>query len=480
MPRSLFALAAAFSLLALALPAAAAAAPSNDNFAAATAIDPSALPFNDSVQIDQASTESGEPQPYCAVNMAQTIWYAVTPTSSGVMRVSDSSAFYYQFIAAYRQDGTDISGLLNVACASWAYGTNGMTFNVDAGKTYYIQAGASFFSAGTLSVAINVVPPPANDNFANATSLTSVPFSDSVDTTAATVEQGEPAPTCGYGQSAGTVWYAFTPSVTGSYSASIPWPGFSVQDAVYTGSSLTNLSEIACQPFNSPLTFHANAGTTYYLQAGGLFGNRGTFTFTLDVAPQPVVNIYYSPSDPSIFDTMQFADGSYDPAGVGIASESWSFGDGGAASGCCPTHRYGADGDYAVKLTVTTGDGRTASKTQTIHVQTHDVSIAKLMVPQTASAGQTRSTSVGIADTRYPETVQVELFKNDVVVGTLTQSVPVRTGGRTTTFGFTYTFTKDDAALGKVTFKAVASIVGVRDALPSDNTAVALPTYVNG
>jgi hypothetical protein len=479
MPRPLLGLAAAFSLVALALPAAAVAAPSNDDFAAATTIDPSALPFNDSVQIDQASTELGEPQPYCAYNIAQTVWYAITPTSSGVMRVSDSSGFSYQFSAAYRQDGTDISGLSNIACASWAYGTNSMTFSVDAGKTYYIQAGAGYFSSGTLSLTVNVVSPPANDNFTSATPITSVPFSNSVDTTAATVEQGEPTPTCGYGRSAGTVWYAFTPSVTGSYSASIPWPGFSLQDAVYTGSSLTNLSEIACQPFNSPLTFHANAGTTYYLQAGGLFGNRGTFTFRLDVAPQPVVNIYYSPSDPSIFDTMQFADGSYDPAGVGIASESWSFGDSATATGCCPTHRYAADGDYAVKLTVTTGDGRTASKTQTIHVQTHDVSIAKLTVPQSASVGQTRSISVGIADTRYPETVQVQLFKNDVVVGTLTQSVPVRSSGRTTTFGFTYTFTSDDASLGKVTFKAVTSIVGARDALPSDNTAVALPTSVN-
>jgi hypothetical protein len=43
-----------------------------------------------------------------------------------------------------------------------------------------------------------------------------------------------------------------------------------------------------------------------------------------------------------------------------------------------------------------------------------------------------------------------------------------------------YTFTSDDAALGKVTFEAVATIVNARDALPADNTATALPTKVNG
>jgi hypothetical protein len=34
--------------------------------------------------------------------------------------------------------------------------------------------------------------------------------------------------------------------------------------------------------------------------------------------------------------------------------------------------------------------------------------------------------------------------------------------------------------LGKVTFKAVATVVGGRDAQPSDNTAIAPPTSVNG
>ena len=99
-------------------------------------------------------------------------------------------------------------------------------------------------------------------------------------------------------------------------------------------------------------------------------------------------------------------------------------------------------------------------------------------MPQSAAAGQTRSITVGVANSRYPESVQVQLYRNDAVVGTLTQQVPVRGANRTTPFSFNYTFTSDDAALGKVTFKAVATISGARDALPSDNTAIALPTKV--
>ena len=46
-------------------------------------------------------------------------------------------------------------------------------------------------------------------------------------------------------------------------------------------------------------------------------------------------------------------------------------------------------------------------------------------------------------------------------------------------FGFSYTFTADDAQIGKVTFRAVAVISGARDALPADNEAIAPPTKVS-
>jgi hypothetical protein len=146
-------------------------------------------------------------------------------------------------------------------------------------------------------------------------------------------------------------------------------------------------------------------------------------------------------------------------------------------------NKFAADGDYRVKLTVTTTDGRTASTTQTVRVRTHDVSIAKMTVPQSASAGQTRSIVVGLSNRRYAETVRIDLYRSTatgfVQFASSTQSVPVRGGNKTSDFAFNYTFTSDDAMLGKVTFKAVASIVNARDALPTDNEAISLPTKVN-
>jgi hypothetical protein len=74
-------------------------------------------------------------------------------------------------------------------------------------------------------------------------------------------------------------------------------------------------------------------------------------------------------------------------------------------------------------------------------------------VPQTASVGQTRTISVAVSNRRYPETVQVQLYKSVAggsfqPVGSLTQSLPVLPSNRTTSFSIDYTFVAEDRTLG--------------------------------
>jgi hypothetical protein len=465
-------------LVAVGLPAAAnAAPPANDDFTAAIAVSP---PSTQSVDVRDATLESGEPGGWCWP-LGGSVWYQLQPSEDVVVRISTSASQYFDHtVNAYHRTGSGLGGLSAMGCA---YPWSQLTLQLAAGETYYVQAGqASWASGGALGLTFEVVPPPANDDFADARSVGGLPYSDSVDATAASVEADEPTPSCGYGQSSGTVWYAFTPSVSGSYSASSPWSGFTTQLAVYTGSDLSSLSQIGCRTFGQLLTFHADVGMTYYVQVGGLWGARGAVSFSIDVAPNPIANFGRNIFDPSTYDTVQFFDFSYDPAGVGIQTWSWSFGDGGTSTGQSPIHRYASDGDYEVTLTVTTPDGRTAFDSQSIQVRTHDVSIARINVPQSATVGQTRSITVGISNQRYAENVRLDLYRSSatgfVFVGSLTQSVPVRKGGRTTDFSINYTFTSDDAALGSVNFKAIATIVDHRDALPTNNEAVALPTRV--
>ncbi len=161
------------------------------------------------------------------------------------------------------------------------------------------------------------------------------------------------------------------------------------------------------------MTIRPTAGTTYYFQALGLFSQSGPLTFNLELTPPPVANFYYYPNDPSIFDNVQFSDASYDPGNLGIQSWARNLGDGTTANGCCPSHQYAKDADYTVQLKLTTTDGRTGSNSKDVHVQAHDVAIINLMAPTSASSGQTRSITVGVNNKRYPENVQVQLFKSD-------------------------------------------------------------------
>lgn len=327
--------------------------------------------------------------------------------------------------------------------------------------------------------------PPVNDDFDSATVIAALPFSGAQDISGATIEPDEPQ-YCN--SSERTVWYVFTPEadiVVGADTEGSDF--FDNQLTIYevVGPGFGGLSFLNCAWSGSPVIFLARAGTTYYIQAGGVFGSSGSLQVNLTeaVPPLPEVFFFFDPFGPSAFDTIQFYDYSYDPAGIGIESQAWDFGDGATATGCCPTHRYAADGDYTVQLMVTTFDGRSAATSQVVQVRTHDVAITKFKAPKSASAGQTRQIVVGINSKRQTENVRVELHKSVPggfqFVGFLDQSVPVRPANRTTDFNFSYTFTPDDASVGKVTFKAIAFPLDARDALPADNEAIAAPTKVN-
>src|SRR5207253_807089 len=131
------------------------------------------------------------------------------------------------------------------------------------------------------------------DDFADAKAVGSLPYSDSVDATAATIETGEPTP-C-YGSLLGSIWYAFTPSISGSYSASSN-AYFNTQTSVYSGGNLSSLNAIGCRAYGQPVTFHADAGTTYYIQVGG-GGGTGQISFSLVATPNPIASFSFYPGD---------------------------------------------------------------------------------------------------------------------------------------------------------------------------------------
>jgi hypothetical protein len=452
-------------------------APSNDDIANARFTYP--LPYEDTVDISHATVEQGEPSSSCDASAgpaSRSVWYFTTSNLSAPMTAQllggDSAIVVAVYAVSYDSTGPVLT---EVGCSFFG---GSVTFAADSGTSFYFQVyDYQDLGSRTLFRLDQRGGPtgPPNDNFDNATIAPGVPYSSNVDMTTATNEPGEPVPYCGLYPN--TVWYQFTPGETRGLQTGFRFTSTFSIIAVYTGSSLYNLSLLTCGYSYSNLTFTARAGTTYYVQISN-YGGSGQFF--LEPPPPPQANFFMSPSDPSSFDFTQFYDQSYDPGGVGIETWLWDFGDGSSGSGYSVSHRYAVDGDYAVVHAVTTYDGRTASVSRTIQVRTRDVAITRFSTPSSGMSGKTAKLSVDIRSNRYPETVQVQLFKSVPggyqSVATSIQTLPTR--NRVTSVAFSYTFTSQDAAVGKVTFRALVNILSGRDALPADNEAIGPPTKV--
>ncbi|ROP37088.1 PKD domain-containing protein [Saccharothrix texasensis] len=348
---------------------------------------------------------------------------------------------------------------------------------VTAGATYHFMVVVDDWWSGSVRLAVGEVLPPANDDFAAATPISAVPATAETRLAAATAQPGEPVPTCG-----GTTlpspsaWFAFTAPRTEAITLDQPGDDYETTVAVYTGDSLGAVTEVFCERYYRRVLV-VTAGQTYRVQVTNRAPRTTPTVIALALAPPLTVYFGQNRSDPSTLDVVDFVDQSYDETGQAITRTEWDFGDGTTATGRQVEHRFAADGDYAVRMDVTSADGRTGTMSRTLVVRTHDVGIASFTAPTRGRPGQTRSVEVTVGNQRLPENATVILYRGTpggfTEIARATQYVPARPT-RTVAFPFNYTFTPEDAVVGRVTFRAVVTLgQGVRDARPIDNEAVA-------
>lgn len=461
------------------------AATTNDDFANATAI--GSFPFTDTVDVATSTVEPGEPGG-CVYQHSRSVWYRFTPAAGGAVTFDPAGSFSDSMLALYNSTGPGFGGLTLLKCSDWNY--NSLVVRVEAGATYYVEVTDFFSGGGALTLTGSFNPPPTNDGFANSVAIGSLPFSETTSNAATSAEAGEPA--CTYSLDNGSVWYDYTAQENGWLTATATGysPVYFYPIAVlglYTGTDVGSLTLVDCKSGapTARLTFNAQAGHTYHLQVSGTFA-PADMTLQLGLPPAPSPDYFYYPNQANVFGPVNFVDFTSDPAEIGLGPAHWEFGDGSTADGSAVAHSFKKDGDYAVVMTATSLDGRTASASKVVTVRTDDVGIGKLTVPTSAKAGQTRTITVGVTNQRYPETVAVSMWKgifpNNQLVGQVEGVlVPVMQAGRTMSFSFEYTFTAQDAAIGRVTFGASVGmwISGVHDANANDNQVVALATRVN-
>lgn len=109
---------------------------------------------------------------------------------------------------------------------------------------------------------------PTNDDFANATSVATVPSFDSADVTDATLEPGEPDEDCA--PVANTVWYALTLDAATEVAVDTEGSDYDTVLGVYTGTDVGDLELVTCNDddlgLQARVAFAAEAGTTYWIQ----------------------------------------------------------------------------------------------------------------------------------------------------------------------------------------------------------------------
>lgn len=159
---------------------------------------------------------------------------------------------------------------------------------------------ATLTSASLLAVlaatgwpSVAVAAPPGNDNFSSPVTLIGLVAVDSGTNAEATGETGEPNH-AGQSVPLESVWYSWTAPVSSEFSVDTCTTNYDTTLAVYTGSSVDALTEVASNDdsgvagcgfagntLGSLVVFDAVAGTTYRIAVDGQGSNDGTFTLTV-------------------------------------------------------------------------------------------------------------------------------------------------------------------------------------------------------
>lgn len=149
-----------------------------------------------------------------------------------------------------------------------------------------------------------IAPPPANDNFANASNITATTFTDTKDSSGATTEAADPTPPCSQNAQipfltgrSNTIWYKVVPSSTGTANIDTIGSSYDTVLSLWSGTSQAALTLVDCNDdinpgivLQSQLTGETlAAGTTYYIMVSSFgqpdpnplaFGGKSILNFS--------------------------------------------------------------------------------------------------------------------------------------------------------------------------------------------------------
>jgi hypothetical protein len=332
--RTLIALVSTLALLAGMGGTAFAAAPANDDFAAALPLTVPGPTGTNSVEgtTREATAEPGEPPNHGP----HSVWYTITPDADATVAVTLCMKEYVDGVGGSRiginvYAGTSVDALTTVTATPssfyredtcYALNPGTLRFDAVAHTTYHVRVAAEPDHAGTFTMYVQPDrnDPAANDGFSAAQPIAEPgptgELSIAGDNRRATVETGEPDKPGGL-MTGASVWYRMVADETAPvvFTTCDVTTELNSVIGVFTGSAVGALTEVktvndtkSCpgRPSASEVGILAEAGTTYYVRVAGAWQfmdySQGRFALRVfrGVAAPSVTRLFgsYSASRP--------------------------------------------------------------------------------------------------------------------------------------------------------------------------------------
>jgi len=306
--------------------------PANDNFTNRTLISGSSISVTASnigaaFEAIGADFEAGEPE-HAVTFGGKSVWWTWTAPSSGRVTLSTSNSTFDTILAVYTGDA--LTNLAFVAANDEDFlSPDGLTsrvnFNATSGTTYQIAVDGFDGDSGVIKLRLtmgSLLPVPANDHFENRVLLSGSNPTASGSTLGGTFEINEPLHNNSYGGK--SVWWQWISPGPGIVTIDTIGSDFDTLLAVYTGSSLSNLTTIASDDesggnYTSRVTFYTKAGVTNQIAVDGYDCDSGTVS--LHIAFTPASYSLTLVTNPSSYGTINIdpgpdQDGKYAPDSV--------------------------------------------------------------------------------------------------------------------------------------------------------------------
>ncbi|NER85601.1 calcium-binding protein [Moorena sp. SIO3A2] len=282
---------------------------SNDNFADRVLLNGTSV--NTTGTNVSFTGELGEPDHAGISSPLNSAWWSWTAAADGIVTIDTFGSNYDTSLAVYT--GSAVNSLTEIASND----DNGMTlqsavrFTVSAGTTYQIAVDGFFSNTGLIDLNINLdegTSMVSNDNFADRISLNGTSVSTTGNSLGFTGEPGEPDHV-EVSSPLNSGWWSWTAAADGIVTIDTFGSNYDTTLAVYTGSAVNSLTEIASNDddsmtFQSAVQFTVSAGTTYQIAVDGFSSTTGLIDLNINLDIDDTL-ISGTSNDDTLFGTVE-------------------------------------------------------------------------------------------------------------------------------------------------------------------------------